>query len=42
MTWVNREEDLDDPGLRQAKLSYRPVGFVRKERVVLKAPLPPA
>ena len=42
VTWVNREEDLDDPGLRQAKLSYRPVGFVRKERVVLKAPLPPA
>lgn len=23
-TWLNREEDLDDPGLRQAKSSYHP------------------
>lgn len=31
--FVNREQDLGDPGLRQAKMSYRPVGFVKKFRV---------
>jgi len=30
---VNREQDLGDEGLRQAKMTYRPVGFVRKYRV---------
>jgi hypothetical protein len=29
---VNREQDLGDPGLRQAKMTYRPVGFVMKYR----------
>jgi len=29
---VNREQDLGDPGLRQAKESYKPVGFVKKYR----------
>jgi len=29
---VNREQDLGDPGLRQAKESYHPVGFVKKYR----------
>ena len=38
---VNREEDLGDPGLRQAKLSYRPVDFVRKERIALRPALCP-
>jgi hypothetical protein len=27
---VNREQDLDDPGLRKAKESYHPVGFMKK------------
>jgi len=29
---VNREQDLGDPGLRQAKESYKPAGFVKKYR----------
>jgi uncharacterized protein len=32
---VNREQDLDDPGLRKAKLSYHPVDFIRKFNVIL-------
>lgn len=31
--YVNREEDMDDPGLRDAKMSYHPIGFVKKYRV---------
>ncbi len=27
---VNREEDLGDPGMRAAKMSYNPVGFLKK------------
>jgi hypothetical protein len=30
---INRQQDLGDPGMRQAKLSYQPVGFVKKYRV---------
>jgi hypothetical protein len=30
---INREQDLGDPGLRQAKESYNPAGFVKKFRV---------
>ena len=31
--FVNREQDLGDEGLRQAKMTYRPAGFVKKYRV---------
>lgn len=31
---VNREQDLGDEGLRQAKMTYRPVDFIRKYLVI--------
>jgi hypothetical protein len=34
-THINREQDLGDEGLRQAKMTYRPSGFVRKYQGVL-------
>ena len=30
---VNREDDMGLPGLRQAKMSYAPIGFARKFRI---------
>ncbi|MDR0877349.1 MAG: phosphatidylglycerol lysyltransferase domain-containing protein [Treponema sp.] len=35
-THINREQDLGDEGLRQAKMTYRPCGFVKKYVGVLK------
>lgn len=31
--FINREQDLGDEGMRQAKMTYRPVDFVKKYRV---------
>ncbi len=32
-SFINREQDLGSAGLRNAKMSYRPAGFVKKHRV---------
>ncbi len=35
---IDREQNLDDPGLRQAKESYKPLGFITKYRAAVKGP----
>ena len=34
---VNREQDLDDKGLRKAKISYHPVDYLKKFRCVVSS-----
>ncbi len=34
--YINREQDLGNPGLRQSKMTYLPCGFVKKYRIYPK------
>lgn len=33
---INREQDMGELGLRQAKETYNPIGFLKKSRIVIK------
>jgi hypothetical protein len=35
--YINREQDMGDEGLRQAKMTYRPSGFVKKYTAELRS-----
>ena len=32
--FINREQDLGDEGLRQAKMTYKPIKFIKKYRIL--------
>lgn len=34
--WINRAQDMDEEGLRQAKMTYMPEDFLRKFKVLVK------
>jgi hypothetical protein len=36
LSFINREEDFGDPGLRRAKLSYHPVRLEAKHTLTLR------
>ena len=31
--YMNREEDLNEPGLRRSKRGYKPIGYIEKNQV---------
>lgn len=36
-TWIDRAQDLDEEGLRQAKMTYMPADFLHKFKVTIKS-----